>query len=347
MRQPHRCREPDHQRVRDPLVSVVIPTRNRCGLLKQAVASVQSQTFERWEGVVVDDFSTDDTRSWLRTVEDDRLRVLLLDEHEERSVARNRGLAIARGRFVMFLDDDDKLRRRALAHLVRALHRHQDAVAAVGARAVFDDRGHRRRARHPLVPLCRDLWPEALTGMFVGCQGQTLFRTEVVVGAGGWRPDLSVAEDHELWLRVTRRGPVALVPHTVLENRRHGGQSRPPGVATIEAEFRRAHVDSLPEGQRERGSLLLEARARLRRAMTAFAAGDCRVAIVALVAGIRRAPRLLGSPVVGPGLLILALKATAGAVMGPRFLQLVRSGRDRLRIISRTAPGATTPFGRS
>ena len=104
-----------------PAVSVVIATRNRRGLLSEAIATVVDQTLSDWELIVVDDASEDDTAELLASIDDSRVRSLRQPAHGERSKARNLGLAEARGEFVMFLDDDDLLRPAALASLSAAL----------------------------------------------------------------------------------------------------------------------------------------------------------------------------------------------------------------------------------
>jgi len=95
-------------------VSVVIATRNRSALLAEAVRSVLAQTGVRWELLVVDDASTDGTWAYLEALRGPSVRGLRLEIHGERSAARNLGLAEARAPYVMFLDDDDLLRKGAL-----------------------------------------------------------------------------------------------------------------------------------------------------------------------------------------------------------------------------------------
>jgi glycosyltransferase involved in cell wall biosynthesis len=99
---------------RTPDVSVVIPTRDRLAYLKEAVASVRAQTFGRWELLIVDDASEDETPDWLGSLEDPHIRVIRLDQHVHRAAARNRGLDLAAGEYVIFLDDDDRFRPRTL-----------------------------------------------------------------------------------------------------------------------------------------------------------------------------------------------------------------------------------------
>ncbi len=90
----------------EPLFSVVIPTFNRSYFLKRCVESIIDQKFTDFEIIVVDDGSTDDTAAYVATCSDTRVRYYYI-EHGERSVARNRGIELARGKYVCFVDDDD------------------------------------------------------------------------------------------------------------------------------------------------------------------------------------------------------------------------------------------------
>ena len=91
----------------DPIISVIIPTYNRRHVIERAVNSVLSQSMQRFELIVVDDGSTDDTAEFLRTIADPRLSVIV-QPNGGVCVARNSGLAAARCDFVTFLDSDDE-----------------------------------------------------------------------------------------------------------------------------------------------------------------------------------------------------------------------------------------------
>ncbi len=90
-----------------PLVSVVIPTRNRVGLLKRSVFSVLSQTISDLELIVVNDGSTDGTRELLASIDDPRLHVIHRETGGGAASARNAGIAQATGEYISFQDDDD------------------------------------------------------------------------------------------------------------------------------------------------------------------------------------------------------------------------------------------------
>jgi len=275
-----------------PRVTVVIPTRNRLNLLREAIESVKRQSFSDWEVVVVDDASVDGTPGWLEGMRDRRIRPQRLYRHSERSAARNRGLSEARGEFVLFLDDDDLLVPGALKRLSSALGRRSDAVAAVGASVRFDHTGHRVRAAHPRIGFTRTIWRDVLAGWDSG-SGQALFRTNRVREVGGWKERLSYWEVGDLWFRVARLGPVVLLPATVLKLRVHPAQT-PPNPPTQDP--RPALVGTLSGSEREQAARLVRARRLVDQGDDARFAGEHRRALGCYLRAVTTAPLLIRSP---------------------------------------------------
>lgn len=93
-----------------PLVSVVIPAYNCAGTIRQAVASVLAQTYGELEVVIVDDCSTDDTFAVCQELAqgDGRIRVQRNEKNTGPAGARNKGIALAAGEYIAFLDGDDR-----------------------------------------------------------------------------------------------------------------------------------------------------------------------------------------------------------------------------------------------
>jgi GT2 family glycosyltransferase len=300
---------------------VVVPTRNRLRLLREAVASVQAQQFEDWELIVVDDASDDGTAEWVASLDDARVRGIRLDEHSERSAARNTGLRDARGVSVLFLDDDDRLRPGSLLALWSALDRVNEAVAAVGAVEGFDERGHRRRFRHPRRTRVRDVFDDVMFG-WVGLPAATLFRTRAISDAGGWNEDLTQGEDQELALRLAVVGPSVLVPATVVEQRLHTGQRRPPDTFEIENAAREAFLASAPARTRDRGAAVLSARRRVRLGVEDWVGRRPRRALRHFTAAVAARPSLALSPLVGRRIRSLWARCAIGSVVGGRVLMV-------------------------
>ncbi len=115
------------------LVSVIMPTRDRAGLLAEAIDSVRAQVHEAWELIVVDDGSSDGTRDVLDAIGDPRVRVLHLPESIGAPAARNRALDLARGALIAYLDDDNLMGPLWLRAVVAAFERHPEAQLAYGA----------------------------------------------------------------------------------------------------------------------------------------------------------------------------------------------------------------------
>ncbi|GLS19943.1 hypothetical protein GCM10007874_29600 [Labrys miyagiensis] len=124
-----------------PFFSVVIPVYNRARVIRDAVDSVLKQSFQDFEIIVVDDGSTDNSCARIATVADSRMR-LVVQKNAGASAARNRGIDLARGHFVAFLDSDDTFlphHLEAMAELVRGT---QGLIAYAPVRAYRGPQGY-------------------------------------------------------------------------------------------------------------------------------------------------------------------------------------------------------------
>lgn len=92
-----------------PLVTVITPNYNCASLLPDCIQSVQAQSLEDWEHIIIDDASEDNSVLCIQELQatEKRLRLLTLKENSGPRVARNTGILAARGRYIAFLDSDD------------------------------------------------------------------------------------------------------------------------------------------------------------------------------------------------------------------------------------------------
>lgn len=95
----------------DILVSIIVPTYNRGFIIKDTLASVQKQSYQHWECIIVDDFSEDDTKEIVETVAktDQRFKYALNQNKKGAPGSRNTGFDLSKGDFIIFLDSDDLL----------------------------------------------------------------------------------------------------------------------------------------------------------------------------------------------------------------------------------------------
>lgn len=113
-----------------PKVSVVMPVRNRLGLVEDAVESVLRQTYQNFELIVCDDASDDGTLDWLKDIPDARVKVLSHSERKGAAVARNTCLASADGVLVAYLDSDNLWHPRYLEIMTEQMQRMPGNVCA-------------------------------------------------------------------------------------------------------------------------------------------------------------------------------------------------------------------------
>lgn len=125
------------------MISVIIPTCNRAATLPRAIASVQAQTDQDWELLVVDDASRDKTPALLAALSDPRIHVLTLPRQGGACAARNLGIAQARGEYIALLDSDD-------AWLPGKLAAQKKTLETTGADLTFC-RFHRRQTDGTLL----------------------------------------------------------------------------------------------------------------------------------------------------------------------------------------------------
>ena len=280
------------------LVSIIVPTRNRCALLRETLASVCDQTVGDWELIVVDEQSTDGTAAYLASLHDPRIRHARHDQARGLSAARNTGLAMANGELVMFVDDDDLLRADAVAMLRSALTEHPQALAASAACRLFHEDGDSSRVYRPTTAECRIIWREVLFGWWSN-SGQNMYRTATVREIGGFDTGLRAVQDRRLWLEVARRGTVCLLPRVSMEYRQHATQmTKSAGIAIERELIWERFITSLPaneqrEGRRIRRAAVLTADAEAARTAGRFLDG-ARLQAAAFLA----MPPFLVSPLV-------------------------------------------------
>ena len=112
-----------------PYFSVVIPTYKRAHSIKRAIESILNQTFLDFEIIVVDDASPDNTEKIVRSIKDPRIVYLKNETNQERCVSRNRGISVAKGKYICFLDSDDYHLSNHLQDLYDIIQQKEEPVA--------------------------------------------------------------------------------------------------------------------------------------------------------------------------------------------------------------------------
>jgi glycosyltransferase involved in cell wall biosynthesis len=203
-----------------PVVSVVIPTRDRLQMLHQALASVLQQEVDL-EVVVVDEASSDGTSAYLADLHDPRVRVLRHRTPLGLARARNAAIARARGDVIAFLDDDD-------LWFPDKLQGQLDAMAeagsdwAYGAAIIFSPGPRLESVMAPAAP--RHAVTRLPYGNVVPAGASNVAVTrDALERVGQFALDMPAVEDWDLWIRLSGLGAPAVTGAIVTAYRRHGG----------------------------------------------------------------------------------------------------------------------------
>lgn len=202
-----------------PRVNVVMSVYNDEHYLRQAMESILNQTFRDFEFIIINDGSTDRTPKILRNFDDDR--IILVENPHRIGLAQslNKGLRMARGKYIARMDADDVSHPMRLDLQVQFLDAHPEIALLGTAFAVKDQAtGKIREIRHPTTGgairefLCED-------NPF--CHGSVMARLECMLGVGGYRPEFALSQDYDLFLRVAEAYEMANLEEVLYQRHWH------------------------------------------------------------------------------------------------------------------------------
>ena len=200
----------------DPMISVITPSFNQGPYIEQTIRSVLHQNYGHVEHIVVDGGSTDDTVDILSRYP----HIIWVSEKDRgQADALNKGLAMAQGDIIGWINSDDYYRDNIFASVV-AHFRRTDAKWLVGNLANLFDGGSegvfRQSPKVTFDALVRD--PDIVR------QQPTFFRKEALMCVGAWNTDRYMAMDYDLWVRLARVAPPMMVDEDWAYFRNHAAQ---------------------------------------------------------------------------------------------------------------------------
>ncbi len=207
-----------------PRISVIVPAYGVAHLLGEALASLQAQSIDDWEAVVIDDGAPDDVAGACAAFADDPRVKLMMTDNGGLATARNRAIAASSAPFVALLDGDDAYEPGYLAAMLAAIEPRPE-LGFVTCDATFfglpdrvGQRFSRFHAQTGEITLERVIRREF--NVFIGC---TIRRT-AFDAVGGFDSTLRSVEDLDLWMRLLSAGwGATLVPEPLMRYRRRPG----------------------------------------------------------------------------------------------------------------------------
>ena len=200
------------------LVSIIMPVYNGVRTIGKSIESVLAQTYPRWELIIIDDCSTDDTKTVVACYQDERIRYWCQSQNLGVAKARNKGISMAQGRYIAFLDSDDLWLPEKLAEQLSFMHRNNYGFTYTEYRHFTDD--HHNVGKIIKVQDCVS-YKELLKGNDIGCLTVMLDRQIF--------PDIKMPserhEDYITWLNLLRIGKNAYGLHKDLARYRKTAES--------------------------------------------------------------------------------------------------------------------------
>jgi glycosyltransferase involved in cell wall biosynthesis len=202
---------------RRPLVTVAIPTFNRASLLKECVISALAQTYTDFEVLVSDNASTDTSEEILKQFDDSRLRVIRQGTNIGLIPNFNACLDNARGEYIVFLPDDDRIAPWLLEQCVRLINQQTQVRLVIALCNVHSASIARtwpaRRSPTLATGICNgtDALLEYLGDMIDVAECSIMFRTDVLRAQGGFRLDLPLTADVAAWAPLLMLGDTGFV----------------------------------------------------------------------------------------------------------------------------------------
>ena len=210
-----------------PLVTIVIPTYNRLGFVRQAIASVLAQTYTHWELIVVDDGSDDGTADAIRSMNDNRIKLLEMNHSGNIAFLRNTGVKAGSGEWLSFLDSDDLWVPKKLEIQLNNLMSGGRQWGYGGFELMNSEMQPIPNKAGLYRPVSGWIAKEVLSTEASVNIGTLMLKRSLFVEAGGFNEDaeLLYREDYELVIRLALKAEVLAVPDLLVRVREHDGRS--------------------------------------------------------------------------------------------------------------------------
>ena len=207
--------------IKRPEVSVIMPVFNGEKYLRSAIDSVLSQTFTNFEFIIINDGSTDDSLSIITSYKDKRIIVINNEKNIQIIETLNKGIALAKGAYIIRMDCDDVCRKNRFALQVAFMNKHTD-IGASGC--YFNLLLNNKRVKMD-SPLTTDEINCFLIFNSPIAHPTAIIRTDALnKNQLQYSKEYLHAEDYFLWSQINKNAKLANIPHYLLDYRVHSHQ---------------------------------------------------------------------------------------------------------------------------
>lgn len=212
-----------------PLVSIICLCYNHEKYLRQSIDSALNQTYPNVEIIIVDDFSSDNSRNLINQIysKQNRTKILLLEQNLGNTKAFNKGLELAKGDYIIDLSTDDVLHPDRVKYGIESFNEHDDSYGVNFTNSsIIDEDGMVKYYHYPIdeygnaktAPPEGDLYTELIQRYFISAPTMMVKR-EVFDTLGGYDENLTY-EDFDFWVRSSRRYKYCYINKVLIQRRR-------------------------------------------------------------------------------------------------------------------------------
>jgi len=184
-----------------PKVSIITPLFESALFIKSTIESVQAQTYQNWELIIIDDASIDSSAKIAESfaVKDERIKLIKLDSNRGPAAARNRGIKEASGRYIAFLDSDDLWHKDKLEKQIIFMQKNEYAFTYTG----FEKINEEGEVIGAIFPYKEEVcYYDLLKSNHIGCL--TAMVDLKILGCKMYMPDIKKRQDQGLWLEILK-----------------------------------------------------------------------------------------------------------------------------------------------
>ena len=215
-------------------ISAIIPAYNSAKFIRAAISSILAQTHQIDEIIVVDDGSTDDTEQVVKDISN--AIIYHKQANQGPSAARNKGIELASGDWIAFLDADDQWATKKIAKQLETLQTYPETHLVAGDMTEIDNDDQvitqSVLAKHKMLESFQHLagkpLPNALAALvkknFIPT-GTVLVKRQTLFEAGMFNAEIRFGEDLELWAKIASFHPISCLPDILMLRRQHGNNA--------------------------------------------------------------------------------------------------------------------------
>ncbi len=202
-----------------PILSIIIPTYNAEKFISQAIQSILDQTYNNFELIIINDASTDNTKSIIETFDDSRIKYFENEKNEGIVFSRNKGLKLARGEYIGMLDADDIVYPEKFKLQIDFLEKNKD-FGMVGSWARFIDENGKYLTGSWKLKASPKMIPSIMLFKNYFLQSAVLYRRECI-GSFSFKEGFEIGEDYLIWYEILKKWKAWNLQQYLLDYRVH------------------------------------------------------------------------------------------------------------------------------